>query len=73
MFNSIPDPGSTNSSLIAPQYYQPSVKHPPLSRIVDVPPCTADLLLQTRGKAFFLLYVEGGGAYTIEVALGVLF
>jgi hypothetical protein len=29
---------------------------------VHVPPCTAELSLQTRGKAFFLLYVEGGGS-----------
>jgi hypothetical protein len=36
-------------------------KAPPLSRIIHVPPCTADLSLHTRGKAF-LLYVEGGGA-----------
>jgi hypothetical protein len=33
----------------------------PLSRIVHVPSCTADLSLQTRGKAFFLLYVDCGG------------
>jgi hypothetical protein len=38
-------------------------KSPPLSKIVHVPPCTAELALQTRGKAFFLLYVEGGGLY----------
>jgi hypothetical protein len=38
-------------------------KAPPLSRIVHVPPCTADLSLQTRGKAFFLLYMERGGPH----------
>jgi hypothetical protein len=37
-------------------------KATPLSRIVHVPPCTAELSLQTRGKAFFLGICGGRGA-----------
>jgi hypothetical protein len=42
-------------------YQTTPAKAPPLSKIIHVPPCTADLSLQARVKAFFLLYVDGGG------------
>jgi hypothetical protein len=45
-------------------------KAPPLSGVVRVPPCTADLSLPTRGKAFFLLYVKGGGTHLFNTQAG---
>jgi hypothetical protein len=36
-------------------------KAPPLTRIIRVPLCTADLSPLTRVRAFFLFYVERGG------------
>jgi hypothetical protein len=46
-------------------------KAPPLTRIIHVPPCTADLSPQTRVRAFFLLYVEGV-VYTSDFCAGDL-
>jgi hypothetical protein len=45
-------------------------KAPPLSRIIHVPPCTADLSLQIRAKAFFSFYVEGGGTSFFNAQTG---
>jgi hypothetical protein len=44
-------------------YIPTTAKPPPLCRIVHVPPCTAESSLQTRGKVFFLLYLEGGSFF----------
>jgi hypothetical protein len=42
----------------------------PLTRIIHVPPCTADLSPQTWVRAFFLLYGEGGGSHLINAQIG---
>jgi hypothetical protein len=47
-----------------------TAKAPPLSRIVQVPHCTAELSLKTRGKVFFLLFVEGGGVHLFNAQAG---
>jgi hypothetical protein len=42
---------------------QPPSIPSPLSRLVHVPPCTAELSLATLAKAFFLLYAREGGGW----------
>jgi hypothetical protein len=55
--------------------YPTPAKPVPHSRVVHVPPCTAELSLPTKGKAFFLLYVEGevGGLIILIPRLAAIY
>jgi hypothetical protein len=57
----VPTSGKVLHGVGASGYILNPSKPGPLSRVVHVPPCTAELSLSTRGKAFFLLFVEGEG------------